>query len=324
MADRKDAASPAPHDEGADNSSARLAELDGLRARKDPEKRAARAWEIIVHAAGVGDFPVLFDFALEHGLIRSCEEGPSSRIATWVNPLDGSEMVWIPAGPFFVGPQKERAECRGFSLARFPVTNAQFAAFVDGTGYTPPAGHPEPELFLSHWAEGRPPRGKEDHPVVWVSFLDALHYCRWAGLTLPTEWQWEKAARGPDGRPFPWGDAPPHRFPGLANVLSDDTDPVGAHSRVRTAYGCEDLVGNVSEWCQMTQGDDFGSVPDSFPDDQPPADGEIVHAAVRGSAFMRSDPRRMAAWHRRKLAVTRRNFWVGFRPALFLACRPAE
>ena len=86
------------------------------------------------------------------------------------------------------------------------ITNAQFANFLAATGYTPHQEHPDNELFLQHWGEEGPPRGLEQHPVVWVSYLDAVAYCQWAGLTLPTEWLWEKAARGPDGRPYPWGD----------------------------------------------------------------------------------------------------------------------
>ena len=88
--------------------------------------------------------------------------------------------------------------------------------------------------------------------MVWVSYIDALPYCRWAGLTLPTEWLWEKAARGRDGRPYPWGNA--LAVGGAsANVRCDGHSPVGSYPRTRTAYGCEDMIGNVSEWCQMTR-----------------------------------------------------------------------
>jgi serine/threonine-protein kinase len=230
-------------------------------------------------------------------------------------------MVWVPPGPFHVGKDNEPAESPGFSLARFPVTNAQFERFLDESGYRPPPDHPGEELFLAHWTNGAVPKGRGDHPVVWVSYLDALHYCAWAGLTLPTEWLWEKAARGPDGRPFPWGVEPPSEK--LTNVGTSDTCPVGRFARTRTPYGCEDLVGNVSEWCQMTKGEDFGHFPGPRPSIPPAAGGTKAYAAVRGSCYLRTRAVRMVSWHRRRLSVTRRNSWVGFRPALLLPFRPA-
>jgi formylglycine-generating enzyme required for sulfatase activity len=109
----------------------------------------------------------------------------------------------------------------------------------------------------------------------------------------------------------------------LANVRSEGTVPVGSFPRVRTPYGCEDMVGNVSEWCQTTAEGDFGRVPVAWPDVRPAPDGQAPYAAVRGSCFLRSDHLRMRAWNRRRLSVIRRNQWVGFRPACFLPCRPA-
>jgi serine/threonine-protein kinase len=304
-----------------------LAELMQLPGVADEPRRALRAWQIVTAAAGNADFPVLLDFAMEHGLVVAFDSvparsrrGPPVPNPVWVNPADGSEMVWIPAGPFCVGPEKEPARSRGFSLARHPVTNDQFRRFLQETGYEPPASHPAPEMFLAHWALRGFPPGKENHPVVWVSYVDALAYCRWAGCTLPTEWLWEKAARGPDGRPYPWGTDRPHN---RANVAAADTCPVGGFPRTRTVYGCEDMVGNVSEWCQPASDSDYGAMPAGPPDPEALPRGGVVYAPVRGSCFLRSVPRRMVSWHRRRLAVTRRNAWTGFRPAVLLGCRPA-
>src|SRR5262249_52705776 len=139
--------------------------------------------------------------------------------ASWINPIDESEMIWIPPGPFVVGKDRRRAECKGFSLGRFPVTNAQFLRFIEETNYVP---H-DPDLFLTHWNGSRKlTKAMAECPVIHVSYIDALHYCKWAGLTLPTEWLWEKAARGPDGRDYPWGDDLPYRMkgPAVTNVAS--------------------------------------------------------------------------------------------------------
>jgi formylglycine-generating enzyme required for sulfatase activity len=102
-------------------------------------------------------------------------------------------MIWIPEGKFIYGNEKRTAHVAGFSLGRFPITNEQFAAFLAETKYTPPADHPDNDWFLAHWKNGKPARGFEQHPVIWVSLIDALAYARWSGGTLPTEWLWEKA-----------------------------------------------------------------------------------------------------------------------------------
>lgn len=311
-----------------------LADLVGL-ARAEPSAgRARQAWEILLGAAGHSDFGVVLDYATEQGLISSPQDLDSGKVNGqpqgshfWVNPTDGLEMVWIPAGPFLVGKDNTPAQAPAFSLARHPVTNAQLRRFLEATGYNPPAGHPEPGSFLSHWRNGSPPRGREDHPVVQVSCIDALAYCRWAGLTLPTEWLWEKAARGDDGRTYPWGNRPIYRGgnPTRAQVCTDATCPVGSFSQVRSPYGCEDLVGNVSEWCQMTPGDDPGHLPPPWVTELPdPSSGPSTLTAVRGACYLRLGSSTLRSSHRRRLSITRRNAWVGFRPAFLLPCWPAS
>ena len=123
------------------------------------------------------------------------------------------------------GPDRRPATSPAFSLARYPVTNARFATFLSETGYEPPEKHPNNERFLMHWSNGAPPKGKEDHPVVFVSYVDALAYCRWAGLMLPTEWLWEKAARGADGRIYPWGEAMPRSMSTVITASSGAESP---------------------------------------------------------------------------------------------------
>lgn len=301
-----------------------LSELEAARHSEDEAQRGSRVWQLLAGAAGHSDFSVLLDYALEHGLVLPGDTVlPGQPNPTWTNPVDRSEMVWIPPGRFVVKEAKLPAEAAGFSLARHPVTNAQFKRFLDATKYEPSTLHVDNERFLSHWSRGTVSKALERHPVVWVSFLDALAYCRWAGLTLPTEWLWEKAARGPEGREYPWGSHSPTYGPPVAQVRKTATCPVGSFARTRTPYGCEDMVGNVSEWCLPGTGTDFGAMPDTESELKRLFSRSDTLVQVRGSCFLRSNNKRMAAWHRRQLSLTRRNQWVGFRPACLLPIRPA-
>jgi serine/threonine-protein kinase len=319
-----------PFNEPANPSAALLAELEQLRAEDDEKKRALAAWDVILRGTPHSDFPVLLDYAMEHGLVRGLERSNTAaspaeqtQANTWINPTDGSEMIWIPPGPFFVKEKKERAGCGGFSLARHPVTNLQFARFRDATGYKPPESHPENNLFLHHWGHIHMPHGKEDHPVVFVSYIDALAYCRWAGLTLPTEWLWEKAARGSDGRAVPWGNSSRDiDETKLANVKSSGTVKVGSYPRTRTPYGCEDMVGNVSEWCQPGKPNIYDTMPPACPDVEVPENGKAIMGYLRGISFLRSGGKSMT-WCRHGAPLMARREWLGFRPALLFGCRPA-
>lgn len=216
----------------------------------------------------------------------------------WRNPIDDREMLIIPGGRWRQGPESKPAEMPAFSMSRFPVTNAEYHRFLQDSGYTPPAAHPYPDRYLAHWQGDEPPPTLRAHPVVHVSWHDAQAYCAWAGLSLPTEPMWERAARGRDGRSHPWGAARPSST--LTCVRSSATRPVGAFPNTRTATGCEDMIGNVSEWC--------------IPDPGRRPEGQ---ASVRGSAFMRVDTtgHRMTSFYSRGLSIHRRNHWTGFRPA---------
>lgn len=301
-----------------------IVKLEALTKTTAGDARSAAAWKLVAGAAANADFHAVLDYAREHELVFACEitdaTAPNLR---WTNPVDGSEMVWIPGGKFLYGSEKKPAELPGFSLARYPVTNAQFAKFLSESKYAPPKEHGDNTPFLSHWTKGAPPKGKEKHPVTFVSLFDALEYCKWAGLWLPTEWMWEKAARGPDGRPYPWGQsAQLHGSKKLAQVSAQATAEVGKFTHVRSAYGCEDMVGNVSEWA-------YPMPPKAAVSQLPPA-GEVppfpkladVYAIVRGACYLRDSAMSMRCSHQRNLTQTRRNKWVGFRPACLLPVRP--
>ncbi len=154
--------------------------------------------------------------------------------------ISGLEFVMIPAGEFRYGEDKKKIRMDEFWISRTPITNAQYQAFVKTTGYSAP----------SHWSNGQIPKGKEQHPVVNVSWEDAQKFCSWAGVRLPGERQWEKAARGSDGRTYPWGEAAPDSRRCNFNNQVGDTTPVGSYPEGASPYGLQDMAGNVWEWCE--------------------------------------------------------------------------
>lgn len=170
------------------------------------------------------------------------------------------ELVEVPAGKFQMGsdftldpdatPEEQPRHAvmlSSYRIGRYPVTNLQYRAFVQASGYPPPRD----------WPGGSIPTGEEQHPVTCVRWRDAQAFCSWAnrlpggrGLSLPTEAEWEKAARGPVSTNFyPWGPALPR--PDQANFGRNvgHPTPVGAYSpQGDSPYGCADLAGNVWEW----------------------------------------------------------------------------
>ena len=131
---------------------------------------------------------------------------------------------------------QHRVSCSAFRIGRTPVTNAEYQVFVDATAHQAP----------SHWPGATVPAGRELHPVTYVSFADALAFCRWAGGRLPSEAEWERAARGDDGRTWPWGDEPPDGDRAVFGATS--TAPAGLHPSGASPFGALDLAGNAWEW----------------------------------------------------------------------------
>lgn len=151
-------------------------------------------------------------------------------------------------------------------MDRFPVTNVQYQHFVNETGHPPPA----------YWKAGHFPVGQALRPVVGVTWEDAQAYARWAGKRLPTEAEWEWAARGPTGRAFPWGDAPDATRANSRELDVGHTTDVGSYPRGATPLGIMDLAGNVREWTA----DRYGPYRDPH---MPPTEGDDI--AVRGSSW---------------------------------------
>jgi formylglycine-generating enzyme required for sulfatase activity len=204
------------------------------------------------------------------------------------------EMILIPAGEFLMGsdPSMDK-DARDneqpqhtlylpdYYLARTPVTNAQYAAFVQDTGHRQPY----------HWESGKLPEGKEDHPVIYVSWHDAVTYCDWLTevigkpYRLPSEAEWEKGARGSDGRIYPWGNQWDAGRCNSKEGGKGDTTPVWAYPQGASPYGLLDMAGNVWEWTRNLWSTSF-----KYPYD--PADGRedldapsVILRVLRSGAF---------------------------------------
>lgn len=194
---------------------------------------------------------------------------------------------------------QQKIELDSFEISRGPVSCADYDVFVTATDHTPPA----------YWGGYTPPAALRDHPVVEISFNDARAYCRWLSTAtsrtfrLPTEQQWEAAARGQDGRIFPWGD---EWQPGQCNVAEDGpgtTTPIGSYDDDTSPYGCVDLAGNVAEWT-VTPAQLYAGSSRS----EPLASGIIVRGGSWSARYTES-----RAAYRVSVAPTTTSLALGFR-----------
>ncbi len=155
-------------------------------------------------------------------------------------------MVYIPSGEFIMGSNirwndespEHVISLPAYFIDRYEVSNAEYKRFVDATAHKPP----------DHWNGPAFPDALARHPVTFVSWHDAAAYCRWAGKRLPSEQEWEKAARGTDGRQYPWGDVFHETRSNNPQKGSKGTEPVGSYENGKSPYGLYDMSGNVWEW----------------------------------------------------------------------------
>ncbi len=147
------------------------------------------------------------------------------------------------AKPWFIDETPERrVPTRAYFIDQYEVTNRQYYIFCQATGHRTPA----------IWGSPKYPEGQGDWPVSYVSYFDASYYAQWAGKRLPTEEEWEKAARGPLGNYFPWGnDFDPdaaNLSPSARKKTGHGLKPVGSYPQGQSPFGVHDMIGNVWEW----------------------------------------------------------------------------
>jgi eukaryotic-like serine/threonine-protein kinase len=197
---------------------------------------------------------------------------------TWISSLDGMVMVYVPGGEFLMGAnqgsldiqlaaytsrpeaaptsrnQVHRVYLESYWIDQTEVTNAMYAAFLNSSGekegeFESWIGLSTPNVHIHQtdagWAVAR---GYANHPVVMVSWYGAQAYCEWSGRRLPSEAEWEKAARGTEGRIYPWGDYDPDRSLLNYDYTVGDTTAVGSYPSSASPYGALDMAGNVWEW----------------------------------------------------------------------------
>lgn len=220
-------------------------------------------------------------------------------------------FIKIPEGYFQMGSREEDSPSNerplhlvflpSYYISPFPVTNLDYFEFVNCTGYPAPL----------HWRQGSYPPGTSRHPVVNVSWNDAAAYADWIGARLPTEAEWEKAARGTDGRLYPWGgrfsEDNCNALNPAGHVKAVDEYPAG-----RSVYGLWDTSGNVYEWCSDFYHEHYYK---ESPSDNPRGPEGGYERTIRGGSYMDNRPA-MRTTHRLGAGEHVARETIGFRVAM--------
>ncbi len=222
-----------------------------------------------------------------------------------VNAQDGSVMVYVPEGELTMGDgqdkdcPKHKVQLSAYWIGVYCVTNAQYLRFVEANKHRVPNNQVHREA------------GKAAHPVTDISWDDATAYAKWAGCALPTEAQWEKAARGPGGLIYPWGnDWEASRCRNNTNKGNETTCPVSGYPGGVSGYGTYNQSGNVWEWCSdWYDSDYYGKSPARDP--RGPKGGS--YRVNRGGSWWNDDPVRFRGAYRRRRVPGYRLVYLGFR-----------
>lgn len=214
------------------------------------------------------------------GVRADSQGGAPTTGANEIVGKDGAPSLLVAAGTFIMGDDEEspRRELYldAFYIDRYEVTTARYAKFLEATGSV---GAPE------GWEELKAERGK-DLPVVGVDWNDAVAYCKWVGRRLPTDAEWEKAARGSDERRYPWGN----ESPTVARANYENSSPeaydgglmnVGAHPSGRSPFGIDDMAGNANEWVADWFTDSFRSGDVRNPKGPESGNGRVIRGGGR-------------------------------------------
>lgn len=249
------------------------------------------------------------------------------------NAADGSALLLVPGGQFIMGEpdQQKKVTVPPYYIDRTEVTNAQYAKFLAEAEKSGDAKwrHPDqPKGKKSHaplfWDNKNLDnknlgKAKADHPVVGIDWFDAYAYAKWAGKRLPTEAEWERAARGTDGATYPWGEAPPqaaleYRANYFSAYLAADgyryTAPAGSFPNGASPVGCLNMAGNVGEWCA----DWFAPVPKSRRLDNPKGPATGTARVIKGGAWNLAAAS-LRTYNRWQMDPTKRQASIGFRCA---------
>ena len=236
--------------------------------------------------------------------------------ATLISPIDNAVMVFVPAGPFEMGSDNgnfgvvEKAHTvtlDDYWIDRTEVTNALYELCVQAGACVPPRKIDSPTRS-NYYGDAR----YDNYPVIYVDWNQANDYCEWAGKRLPTEAEWEKAARGTDGLTYPWGNDAPNDT--LLNFDSNvgDTTEVGSYPDGASLYGALDMAGNVEEWVADWFGGDYYV---NSPSENPTGPSSGQYRVLRGGSWNHSESLVRAAgrfWN----VPAASNDYIGFRCSL--------